>query len=253
MKKEIHINQENIFNHLKLSRQIPKILKEVVTYQIIASAAEDAGIEVQVEELQQAADNFRVASNLRSPRDTQLWLQKHYLSLDDFEALIYANKLSEKLAQHLFAAQVESFFYEHQLDYTGVVIHEVILKDEELAIEIFCALQEGEISFQEVARQYIAQPSFRRSGGYRGILHRQDLKPEISAAVFAAKPPQLLKPIVTATGVHLILVEEIIEPELDNELRSQILSDLFSAWLKQQMKQVKIVTHFESSQQLSKS
>jgi parvulin-like peptidyl-prolyl isomerase len=68
------------------------------------------------------------------------------------------------------------------------------------------------MSFHEVAYQYIQDTSLRRSRGYRGIVRRKDLKPEISAAVFAAKPPQLLKPIVTSSGVHLILVEEIIQP-----------------------------------------
>jgi len=75
------------------------------------------------------------------------------------------------------------------------------------------------------------------------------MKPEISAAVFAAKPPQVLKPIVTSKGVHLIFVEEIIQPELNNKLRSQIISDLFSEWLKQQIKQVEVVSRLESNSQ----
>ena len=77
-------------------------------------------------------------------------------------------------------------------------------------------------------------------------MKRKDLKPEISAAVFAAKPPQVLKPIVTSQGVHLILVEEIIQPELDEKLRSQIMSDLFAEWLKQQTEVVETVTYFNS-------
>jgi len=47
------------------------------------------------------------------------------------------------------------------------------------------------------------------------------MKPEISAVVFAAKPPQVLKPIVTSKGVHLILVEEIIEQKLTDMLRKK--------------------------------
>lgn len=84
------------------------------------------------------------------------------------------------------------------------------------------------MSFYEVAHQYIQDKELRRKGGYRGIVRRKELKPEISAAVFAAKPPQVLKAIVTSSEVNLILVEEIIQPELDNKLRYQILSDLFA-------------------------
>lgn len=127
-----------------------------------------------------------------------------------------------------------------------VVTYEVILDDEDLALELFYAIQEGEINFQEVARQYIQNTELRRSGGYRGRRHRKDFKPEIVAAVFAATSPQILKPIVTPKGVHLIWVEEIIQPQLDEKLRVKILADLFSAWLKQQIEQVEIVTQLES-------
>ncbi|MBD0343922.1 MAG: peptidylprolyl isomerase, partial [Coleofasciculus sp. Co-bin14] len=178
---------------------------------------------------------------------TWAWLQKHGLSLDDFEEVIYTNVISGKLAQHLFADKVEPFFVEHQLDYAGVVMYEVVLDDEDLAMELFYAIQEGEMSFYEVAHQYIQDTELRRKGGYQGILRRQDLKAEISAAVFAAKPSQLLKPIVTSSGVDLILVEEIIQPQLDDNLHHKITLYLFYEWLKEQIAKVKIGKYLDDS------
>jgi len=129
------------------------------------------------------------------------------------------------------------------------VMYEVVLDDEDLAMELFYAVQEGEMSFYEVAHQYIQDTELRRKGGYRGIVQRKELKPEISAAVFAATPPQVLKPIMTSSGVHLIFVEEIVEPELDNKLHYQILSDLFQEWLNQQIEQLKVLTSIELNNQ----
>jgi parvulin-like peptidyl-prolyl isomerase len=74
-------------------------------------------------------------------------------------------------------------------------------------------------------------------------LSRKDLKSEISAAVFAATPPEVLKPIVTSKGVHLILLEEILQIELDNKLRYQIVSELFGEWVINQIESVSIVTN----------
>jgi parvulin-like peptidyl-prolyl isomerase len=245
MSQAITITSEDILHQVKLSCKIPSLIEEIVTRKIIASAAAEAGIKVETEELQKAADNIRLMGKLKSADDTWAWLQKHGLSLDDFEELIYNNVISGKLAQHLFADKVEPFFVEHQLDYAGVVMYEVVLDDEDLAMELFYGIQEGEMSFYEVAHQYIQDKELRRKGGYRGIVRRKELKPEISAAVFAAKPPQVLKPIVTSSGVNLILVEEIIQPELDNKLRYQILSDLFAGWLKQQIEQLEVVSRLE--------
>jgi len=124
-------------------------------------------------------------------------------------------------------------------------MYEVVLDDEDLAMELFYGIQEGEMSFYEVAHQYIQDTELRRKGGYRGMVQRKELKPEISAAVFAVKPPQVLKPIVTSSGVHLIFVEEIIQPELNNKLCYQILSELFEGWLKQQIEHLEIVSRIE--------
>jgi len=241
MSKLLTVSPEEIIYQLKISCQIPSVLEGIATRKIIASEAQKIGIKVELEELQQAADNLRLINNLRRADDTLAWLQKHWLSVDEFEEVAHISVLSSKLAQHLFADRVEPFFVEHQLDYAQVVMYEVVLDDEDLAMELFYAIAEGEMSFPEVAHQYIQDTELRRSGGYRGILHRKELKPEISAAVFAATPPQILKPIVTSSGAHLIMVEELIQPKLDDTVRHKILSDLFAAWLKQQLEQAEMV------------
>ncbi|WP_293123043.1 hypothetical protein [Moorena sp. SIO4G3] len=50
---------------------------------------------------------------------------------------------------------------------------------------------------------------------------------------------------MTSKGVHLILVEEIVKLELDDKLRSQIMSDLFSGWLKGEIGEVEIVNNLD--------
>ena len=248
MLQAIPITDKDIIHQVKVSCKVPEIVKEIVTCKVVEEVVAEAGIKAETDELQQAADQFRFLNQLQSAENTWAWLEKHGLSLDYFEELLYNTVISGKLATHLFADKIEPYFFEHQLDYAGIVMYEVILDDEDLGMELFYAIQENEIGFYEVAHQYIQEQELRRCGGYRGILRRQDLRPEISALVFATKPPQLLKPIVTSLGLHLILVEEIIEPQLDNKLRSQILSDLFADWVKQQIEQVEVVIELSEEQ-----
>lgn len=234
------ITKEDILQQVKLSFKIPEIIEQIVSRKIITEAVAEAGIKVETEELQKAADQIRLINQLHSADDTWAWLEKHGLSLEDYEEMVYNNLISGKLVARLFADQVEPYFFENQLNYTSAVIYEIILDDEDLAIELFYAIKEKEMSFYDVAHKYIQDKELSRKCGYLGTVQRKDLKPEISAAVFAAKPPQLLKPIITSKGVHLILVEEIIQPELDNGLRLQIMSDLFGAWMKQRVEEVEV-------------
>ncbi|GAB4194971.1 MAG: hypothetical protein Fur006_41070 [Coleofasciculaceae cyanobacterium] len=253
MSEVLNISTAEIIHQIKLSCLVPSVVEGIISRKIITRKTQELEITAEPEELQEAADNLRLISHLRSADETWAWLQKHSLSLDDFEEFVYATVVSSKLAQKLFADKVEPFFVEHQLDYAHAVIYEVILDDEDLAMELFYAFQEGEINFYEVAQQYIQDTELRRCGGYRGKLRRKDIKPDISAAVFAATPPQILKPIVTSKGVHLIKVEEIIQPQLNEALRYTILSDLFSDWLKQQIEQIEVVIKLDTNNEFNKS
>jgi parvulin-like peptidyl-prolyl isomerase len=246
MSKLLSISTTDILNQVKLSCQIPSVVEGIVSRKILRYAAAEAGIAIEPEELQQAADSIRLLNGLRRSEETWQWLQKYCLSLDEFEELVYGNVISAKLAQHLFSEKVEQFFVEHLLDYAQIAMYEVIFDDEDLAMEIFYAIEEDEISFHKAAQQYSQDKELKRSCGYRGLLHRKDLKPEVSAAVFASSPPQMLKPITTSLGTHLILVEEIVQPRLDIPLRQKILSDLFTEWLKQEINQFDIEIEIES-------
>jgi parvulin-like peptidyl-prolyl isomerase len=62
-----------------------------------------------------------------------------------------------------------------------------------------------------------------------------ELSPAIAAAVFSAQPPQILRPIKTSQGIHLILVDEIFQPELTPERSKQIIEILFHQWLEKQI------------------
>ncbi len=246
MPEHLTITTSNIIHRLKLSCQIPDVVKTIATQKVIALSAEEAGIQVDPEELQQEGDKLRLEQKLVKAKDTWNWLKKHHLSLSEFEELVHHNVLKRKLANHLFLPYVEKLFYQNHLDYIAAVTYEVVLEDRDLALELFYSLEEGEISFQEIARQYILEPELRRAGGYQGIQYRKEFRPEIAAPIFAASAPEILKPIQTQKGVHLILVEEIIQPQLDEHLHEKIISELFSEWLKQQIDSLEIVIQLDS-------
>lgn len=250
MLKHLPISPSEIFEQLKISCRLAPAIEETVRRKIINDMARTEGIIVSDRELQEAANSFRVRYNLHDPATTWEWLESNYLTGDDFEKLICESIVTSKLIQHLFSDRVEPYFYEHQLDFTRAVLYEVVFADFDTAIEQFYALEEREISFMEVARQYISESDLRRKHGYKGVLPRTALSSAISAAVFASNPPQVLKPIVVNKNTHLILVEEIIEPQLNESLRSQILNQLFSAWLEKQSQQYspEVATKLESTQ-----
>jgi parvulin-like peptidyl-prolyl isomerase len=229
------ISSQDLIYEAKLTGKLPALFHGILRRHTIEQEADRLGITSTAAELQVAADKFRTINQLETAEATWKWLQANFLTVDDFERLVAHGLTTEKLAHQLFGDRVEHFFHQNLLDYSGATIYEVVLEDRELAMEIFYSLQEGDLSFADVAYQYIRDPELKRRGGYIGTIGRNQMRPEISAAVFAAKPPQLIKPVVTAIGIHLIQVEEILQPQLDDNIRQQILMDMFERWLEEQI------------------
>jgi parvulin-like peptidyl-prolyl isomerase len=239
------ISQSELFHQLKISGKIPEMIHGILQQRVLEQAAKELRIDISDEELQEGADRFRVANKLESANATERWLQDRMLSMDDFEQLVTTNLLTYKVADRLFGEQVAPHFHQNILNYAAAVIYEVVVSDRNLAIELFYAIQEGDMSFADVAQRYGQDSETQRKGGYLGSVPRQKMLPEVSAAVFAAQPPQIVEPILSAKGTYLIWVEEIVNPTLDDSLREQIRWQLFQEWLQQKINvlrtQLKIV------------
>jgi parvulin-like peptidyl-prolyl isomerase len=235
MSIDTNITTEHILEQLKISRKIPEIVEQIFTRRIVLAEAERLGIKGEIPELQEAADLFRAKNRLISARITEKWLEMNQLSLDDFETIIHLELLSDKLKQVVLIDKVEQHFYQHQLDFDRVVISEIILANKELATELYYAIREGEISFQDVAAKYITDPELKRKGGYLGSIKRKDLNPGLRSVFSVTTYPQVLKPIATAQGFHLIWLEEKIEATLEPDIYEEIQSQLFTELLREKI------------------
>jgi parvulin-like peptidyl-prolyl isomerase len=232
MSIDTNITTEDILEQLKISRKIPEVIEQIFTRRIVKAEAEKLGIKVEIPELQEAADLFRAKNRLISARITEKWLEINQLSLDEFETIIHLELLSDKLKQVVLTDKVEQYFYQHQLDFDRVAISEVVLTNKELATELYYAIREGEIGFQEVASKYITDPELKRKGGYLGQIKRKDLNTGLRSVFSVTTYPQIVKPIATAQGFHLIWLEEKIGATLDPDIYQEIQSQLFTEFLR---------------------
>ena len=88
MPEQFNISTLDIINKLKRSCDIPDIVEAIASEKIIAEAAAKAGIDVTEAELQQEGEKFSLERKLATAKDTWAWLDKHHLSIKDFEQLV---------------------------------------------------------------------------------------------------------------------------------------------------------------------
>jgi parvulin-like peptidyl-prolyl isomerase len=226
---------EEIVKFLRQSLQYKQIWQQICYRSIVAKAAQERQVVVNPEEIQQEADQFRRQNRLESAASTMAWLTEQQITPEDWETGIHDRLLSQKLREALFGKEIEKFFTENRLNFDRVSLYRIGFADNKLAQEVFYQVEEAEISFYEAARLYDVDEQRRDRCGYEGLLYRWSLSPEIAAAVFAATAGQVIAPIPTEQGYHLLLVDRFVPAKLTNELREELLSKLFQEWLENEL------------------
>ncbi len=232
---KIVIEPEEIINFLKSEMIFKEIYQNLLFKKVINYAAQERGITVTTEEIEAEANHQRRQKHLEKAVDTLAWLADQLVSPDDWEIGIRDRLLTQKLAQALFAKDVESFFIENRLEFEQVSLYQFIVESENLAQEIYYQIEEKEISFYDAAHIYDIDIQRRKRCGYEGNIYRFDLDPDIAAAVFSAPTEELIGPIKSEQGYHIFLVEEFIPAILTPEKYQEILNNMFKNWLAKEL------------------
>lgn len=227
----ITLELDEIVDFLKRNIQLKEVYEKILHQKIINQAAQERGITVTPAEIQAEADRQRYEKRLEKAAETIAWLKDQMIAPEDWEAGIRDRILAKKLAEHLFAKDVEKLFAENRLAFDQVLLYQIILNDGKLAQELFYQLEEREISFYEAAYLYDADEKRRHQCGYEGKRDRWSLKPDIAAAVFGAPIGEVIGPIETEHGFHLLRVEELIPAQLTPEKYQELLDGMFQQWL----------------------
>lgn len=227
----ISIDSEEIIDFLKREMLLKEVCQKIVSQQIIDRAAQEKDISVTPEEIQAEANDIRYEKRLEKASDALAWLTEQMVTTDDWEAGIRTRLMSQKLAGELFDREAERYFAQHQLDYEQFVLYQIVVPYEQLAWEIFYRIEEEEISFYEAAHLYDIDERRRNYCGYEGKLYRWSLKPDIAAVVLSKPVSNIIGPLKTDQGYHLLLVTEFIPAQLNATSRQEIVNRLFEEWL----------------------
>src|SRR5207249_1165533 len=108
---------------------------------------------------------------------------------------------------------------------------------EDLALELLSQLRDEGRNFIELVREHSKHPTAARGGAIGAVL-RRDLNPAVAPALRDAQAGEVVGPVATPQGMHLLLVEEVKPAELNERLAEIIRAELFDEWLEQQLQGV---------------
>jgi parvulin-like peptidyl-prolyl isomerase len=232
-------SDEAIANYLRYTCKMAEIAALAERDAAIVKACEELNIVVSDEELQAAGDEFRLKNKLLGASETLAWLAKQRISPEDWTQGIRIKWLTQKLKEHLFLDAIDAHYLSYREEYQRVAFSQIMVAELPAALQIVRTLREEKAAFAAMAIEHSQSHPSSQHGGFVGIRFLSSLLPEIKQAILlqrrcanAGLPEgQIIDPVKTHLGYHILRVEKWFAPSLNESVRAEILEILFQTWL----------------------
>jgi parvulin-like peptidyl-prolyl isomerase len=218
---------EAITAYLRRSYKIAEIAALAERDALIVSVCEQLGITVTDEELQAAGDAFRLEHKLPGASETLAWLSQQRITVEDWSQGIRVSLLAQKLKEHLFGAAVDTYYISNRDNYRRVALSQILVRDLTEALKIAQVLREEKASFCALALEHSKGKQSKENGGFVGVRFLAELLPDIVQAISEAKEGEVIGPIQTQLGYHILKIEKWFPAELSESVRKQIMESFF--------------------------
>jgi parvulin-like peptidyl-prolyl isomerase len=214
------------------TRFLQSAAEELVT----AKAAKSLGIEVDDEQLQQAADAYRRRRGMISIKATHAWLKQEGWTVDDFELHLERKLIRTQVVDQVASPEkIDAHFSEHRRAYDQAFLSRIVVKTESLAQELRAQIEDDGADFGQLARQHSLDTSTAKMGGTLGLTDRTTLPASLESVVFATEDNSVVGPVETEDGFELMKVHRLLLGTLDKNVTEAIRYDLFSQWVAEQL------------------
>jgi peptidyl-prolyl cis-trans isomerase C len=133
------------------------------------------------------------------------------MAIDAFRRQQMVARLLEKnLASRVTQAAARKFYDQNKLLFNTdqVRAQHILVSTDTEAREVMKKANDPKADFQKLAEQFSKDPSAKNNRGELGFFARDQLDPEFTKAAFGANTGQIVGPIKTVYGYHLIKVLE---------------------------------------------
>ena len=244
-----------------------QVVPQLIAFNLTKAYARENGIEVSGEEIQEEIDRTKeqvgeqaaaAGQNLTPDEAFQEALDQFGFTEDEFREEVRTGLLLREVREEVSGdagptpEEVEEFYEQNrQTRFTRpeqrCVRHILFTQDqEEEAEEVVQELEEGG-DFEELARENSQDPGSAEQGGDLGCNPEGGFVPEFDEAAFEAEEGEIVGPIETDFGFHVLEVTEIQEeeevpfeeasPEIEEQLSQQQQATEFDAWIQSQLEE----------------
>lgn len=216
---------DDLMTALKQYGVLPQLVRELAIAQALTS------IELTAEETFQACQQFYQQQQLKTEADVQAWLTQQGLTREQLEPVVTRNLRLERYKRTHWSHQLEHYFLERKAKLDRVIYSLIRVQDIGTAQELYFRIQEGEETFDKLAREH-SQGAEAETGGLLGPVELGVPHPAIAKLLTTSKPGQLIPPTRLSEWFIILRLEKFLPAQLDDAMQQRLLNELFEDWLK---------------------
>jgi parvulin-like peptidyl-prolyl isomerase len=248
--KTFEIEFLNRMNSLQQSGQYDKFqepyymlstIKVLINYMILEYYAKENGYEPDMEKVNQQIEDI-IAQYFTNPQ-TKEQVIDYFGSEESFKNYLKNNILMNEYYSYVDQNignvsndDIDNYLKENfetlKLNNEKVLTKHILVTDEASANTILNEIKNGNISFEDAARKYSIDTQSGQNGGNIDWVAKNQVVHEYFDAAFNAKVGQIVGPIKSDYGYHIIKLEgkksynSIEDMKSDNEFMNKVISDL---------------------------
>ena len=217
-----------------------RFFDEFARRELIRQLARREGVCAAQEDIQRKVDEWRYQHHLEEVEDTEAYLAKRGITLQDVAEDAEVRRLEYLLSEKIAEGQVEPYFAQHTLEFDEAEICWIFHTDQGVIDEVDLQIREDGADFYAMARRFSQDVRTRSGSGFLGRIRRKQLPKGIAARVFAASSGEIFGPEKVSGGFGLYLLQERYPATLNEQITKEIRKHLFNQWLGREMQRADI-------------
>lgn len=190
------------------------ILKKLIDDKVVINQAKAQKMEVTDQEVSDELDKFIKERFQGDKTKYEAALKEYNMTADDIKADIRVSLTAKKIATKdvkIEDAEIKDYYDKNKESLgTPEQIHarHILVKDEAKAKELYDKLKANPADFEKLAKENSEDPGSKDKGGDLGTFGKGAMVPEFETAAFAAKKDDIVGPVKSEFGFHIIQVLE---------------------------------------------
>jgi len=204
------ITHADLDKKLENGPQSRQVLNQMVQQDLIDQYARDHHVDVSQAEIDKKENEIKARY---APGQFEQILKQQGLTEQDVQNLLRQQIVLDKAVApqiHVSDADIKAFYDKNHAMFDKpeqVRARHILVADPKTAQTVLAKLKAGG-SWDALAKQYSTDPSTKDKGGELGFFARGQMVPAFQDAAFGAKVGQIVGPVKSPFGYHIIQVEE---------------------------------------------